>query len=131
MATMPRRTDIDFEEFRKRLLKERNRLKALHQQLRAEMREEAEDAAENELSPVPSFSSSENEDTAALSADYDRDFVADQNERQLLHEVEKALERLDEGTYGLDEISGEPIPVERLRALPWARMTVENASRVD
>lgn len=41
----------------------------------------------------------------------------------LLGEIEHALGKLDSGTYGLSEESGDPIPVERLRALPWARRT--------
>jgi DnaK suppressor protein len=130
MITTPR-TDIDFEEFRKLLTKERDRLKALHKQLRAEMREETEGASGDEVSRVSTFDDADNEDTAAALADHDRDEIADETERQILRDVEKALERLDNGTYGLDEITGEPIPVERLRALPWAAMTVENASRFD
>jgi DnaK suppressor protein len=40
--------------------------------------------------------------------------------RARLAQVERALTRMDEGSYGLSEVSGEPIPVERLDALPWA-----------
>lgn len=36
-------------------------------------------------------------------------------------EVEDALRRMDDGTYGLDEKTREPIPLERLRANPSAR----------
>jgi len=43
-------------------------------------------------------------------------------ERALLAEVERALERLRSGRYGLDETTGEPIPYERLLAVPWARV---------
>jgi DnaK suppressor protein len=38
-----------------------------------------------------------------------------------LAEVEHALAKLDAGTYGVDEESGEPIGFPRLSALPWAR----------
>jgi len=41
-----------------------------------------------------------------------------------LAEIEAALQRLDEGTYGVDEITGEPIDPERLDALPAARTNV-------
>ena len=37
-----------------------------------------------------------------------------------------ALQRLEEGTYSLSEVSGHPIPLERLEALPWATTTVED-----
>lgn len=42
-----------------------------------------------------------------------------------LAEVERALEKIEEGTYGLSEESGEPIPRERLEAKPEALYTVE------
>ena len=44
-----------------------------------------------------------------------------------LAEIEAALQRLDEGTYGLDEVSGEPIERERLEAYPIARTNIDNA----
>jgi RNA polymerase-binding transcription factor DksA len=38
-----------------------------------------------------------------------------------------ALQRLEEGTYSLSEVSGHPIALERLEALPsWATTTVED-----
>jgi DnaK suppressor protein len=40
----------------------------------------------------------------------------------LLGEVERALAKIDAGTYGVSEISGDPIPYARLSALPWARV---------
>lgn len=46
--------------------------------------------------------------------------------RNHLAEVEHAFAKLEDGTYGRDESSGEPIPDERLEALPAARYTVEN-----
>jgi DnaK suppressor protein len=42
-------------------------------------------------------------------------------------EIEAALQRLDDGTYGIDEVTGEPIADERLEALPTARTNVGNA----
>jgi DnaK suppressor protein len=49
-------------------------------------------------------------------------------ERALLVEVEHALSKLDNGTYGISELSGEPIRYERLLALPWARADVGEES---
>jgi DnaK suppressor protein len=46
-------------------------------------------------------------------------------DRKLLADVEHALAKLDKGTYGTSEQSGEPIALERLRAMPWARRTRE------
>ena len=42
-----------------------------------------------------------------------------------LAEVDAALQRVDDGTYGVSEISGRPIPEERLRAVPHARTLVD------
>jgi DnaK suppressor protein len=47
--------------------------------------------------------------------------------RQMLAQIERALRRMDEGTYGWSEVSGEPIPLERLEALPWATTNVDEA----
>ncbi|RMG98501.1 MAG: TraR/DksA family transcriptional regulator [Deltaproteobacteria bacterium] len=44
---------------------------------------------------------------------------------ELLREVEAALARMEDGTYGVCEETGEPIPLARLRAIPWARRTAE------
>jgi DnaK suppressor protein len=48
-----------------------------------------------------------------------------------LAEIEAALQRVDDGTYGIDEVTGDPIDAERLEAIPTARTNVstENDSR--
>jgi DnaK suppressor protein len=43
---------------------------------------------------------------------------------KLLREIERALARMDAGTYGICEVTGEPIELGRLRARPWARMSL-------
>jgi DnaK suppressor protein len=45
--------------------------------------------------------------------------------RQTLAAIERALQRLEEGTYGKSVVSGEPIPDERLEAIPWADRRVD------
>jgi DnaK suppressor protein len=49
--------------------------------------------------------------------------------RDRLAVIDRALGRLDDGTYGRSVRSGEPIPDERLEADPAAELTVEEASR--
>jgi DnaK suppressor protein len=51
--------------------------------------------------------------------------------REELAAVERAEQRLAEGTYGLSVESGEPIPDERLERMPWAERTVEEQERYD
>jgi RNA polymerase-binding transcription factor len=46
-------------------------------------------------------------------------------ERALLGEVEHALQKLAGGKYGVSEATGDPIPYERLAAVPWARQGVD------
>lgn len=56
--------------------------------------------------------------------------VEEQVERRL-EIVERALQKIDEGTYGLSEESGEPIPRGRLEAVPEALRTVEEQQRLE
>ena len=50
------------------------------------------------------------------------------SERKLISEIDAALERIEDETYGICEGNNEPIPKERLRAIPWARYCVTCAS---
>jgi DnaK suppressor protein len=43
----------------------------------------------------------------------------------VLRQVERALEKIEEGTYGLCDITGKEIPIKRLQAIPYATMTVD------
>lgn len=45
-------------------------------------------------------------------------------------DVSDALERMEQGIYGICEVSGEPIPLERLQANPAARTTIEHADEI-
>ena len=49
--------------------------------------------------------------------------------RAELEAVGRAEKRLEEGTYGFSVESGEPIPAERLEAIPWAERTAEEQER--
>jgi DnaK suppressor protein len=48
-----------------------------------------------------------------------------------LRDIEDAFERLEKGTYGKSVLSGEPIPDERLEAVPWARYTVDEQAKAE
>ena len=47
--------------------------------------------------------------------------------RETLRQIDAALQRIDEGTYGLCEIDKKPIPEDRLRAIPWTTRCIEHA----
>jgi DnaK suppressor protein len=53
------------------------------------------------------------------------------SERKLLHEINDALIRIDDGIYGVCEGTGEPIPYARLEASPWARYCVAYARLIE
>lgn len=48
---------------------------------------------------------------------------------QRISDIERALQKIDEGTYGLSDASGDPIPKARLEVAPEAILTVEEQSR--
>lgn len=47
--------------------------------------------------------------------------------RRQLMEIEMALGRIENGTYGICEETEEPIETERLLAIPWTRLSIEGA----
>jgi DnaK suppressor protein len=53
------------------------------------------------------------------------------SERRILTEIDDALGRIEDGTYGICEGRGEPIPKERLKAIPWARYCVGCATLIE
>ena len=53
------------------------------------------------------------------------------SERKLLREIDNALGRLDDKTYGICEATGKPISKARLKAQPWARFCVEHARMLE
>jgi DnaK suppressor protein len=52
-------------------------------------------------------------------------------DEQRLARVNRALQKIDEGTYGLSDLSGKNIPMERLQAVPEAICTIEEESEVE
>ena len=56
------------------------------------------------------------------------DIVSDELDAQQLQQVKKALARIDAGTYGMSEVSGKPIPLARLEAVPSATTLVNEES---
>lgn len=108
MANAERRlTKEHLEALRRRLEEERSRIVTV---LRASTATAVSDEERSEF-----------EETAQRTAEQRDQLEVGERERALLADVERALEKLRTGTYGLDETTGEPIPYERLAAIPWAR----------
>lgn len=61
----------------------------------------------------------------AASDTFDRDLTLGlvSFEQEKLYEIEAALKRIDDGSYGICELTGQPIPKTRLDAIPWARFS--------
>lgn len=83
----------------------------------------AETSAEHSADP-------DSADGGSLAFEMEMELSKQENARELLEKVVRALRRMDEGVYGICEVSGKPIPVARLEALPYATTLVEYADRV-
>ena len=75
--------------------------------------------------PATSSSTTSPGEGDTLVVERERDLALAGQARQTVAEIDAALARIGDGTYGLSVISGRPIPKERLRAIPWATELVE------
>ena len=64
-------------------------------------------------------------DRASLEEEYARELKARGRESKLIQRIEEALLRIEDGTYGYCEETGEPIGLPRLLARPMARLSLE------
>ena len=111
---------IDEGETRHRLDAEREKLQSMLADLRTETRQEA-NGQTGELSSYDQHPA----DLGSETFEREKDLSILESLEVELAEVEAALRRLDEGTYGIDEVTGERIDPERLDARPEARTNVD------
>lgn len=71
------------------------------------------------------------EELAEMEVEREQLFAWSEQDRDRLRLIEEALQRMDAGTYGFCLSSGQPIPLERLRAIPWARYCAEVQERIE
>ncbi len=112
------------KKLERKLQEERERLETIieeHERDR-ELAMLAEGSADR--SPDP-----DNVDGGAIAVDLETDRSMVENARALLEAVIHAQDRMEKGLYGICEVTGEPIPVARLEAIPYATTTVEAAQR--
>ncbi len=64
---------------------------------------------------------------------FDRDFALSlvNNEHEALYEIAEAIDRMKDGSYGVCEITGQPIPAERLVAVPFTRYSAEGQRQME
>lgn len=65
--------------------------------------------------------------------DFDRTISIEVSSREyhILKQIERALQKIDENTYGICDISGQEIPKARLEAVPYATMTVKAQEQLE
>jgi DnaK suppressor protein len=112
------------DKFRAVLEEEQARLRALleEHELEREQARLAETAAER--SPDPTSA-----EGGSMVFEYEKELSVDANTEDLLRKAGNALERLDQGEYGICESCGVAIPVARLEVLPYTTLCVECAQR--
>lgn len=114
------RTDLDINFFRSLLIEERQRMEEELEQVRNRTTD-----MDNAL---PEEGESGDEDTADLASammDKEMDLSVEDDLEDVLTQVDRALQKIEEGTYGICDVSGEPIPKSRLELIPYATLTVE------
>ena len=120
----PRKPGAPLDKFleaqRKSLLEERERLLRHSVALKAEADSLA---ADREAGDTQFDDESGEGDTLAV--ERERDLVLSAQAQQTVVEIDHALAKIEDGTYGICEVSGQAIPKERLKAIPWARERVE------
>jgi DnaK suppressor protein len=68
-------------------------------------------------------------DAGSYTFERERDLSLVDNVKDLIHKVEHALARIDDGSYGRCEVCGKPIEAERLDALPYTTLCLADARR--
>src|SRR6266511_1383611 len=123
-STMPREslTAKELEELRASLERERSELQS---QLN-EIETSTFSQNQSDLSGETAFDD-EYADAGTATFERERDLSLENNVRDLLGKIEKALTRMDEGTYGTCERCGRPIEKARLKALPYANLCIADA----
>lgn len=114
------REDLDINHFRTLLIDERKRLEEELDQVRNQSTD-----MDNAL---PEDGEGGDEDTADLASammDKEMDLSVEDELEDILVQVDRAFQKIEEGTYGICDVSGKPIPPSRLELIPFATLTVE------
>ena len=98
--------------------------------LKEELTGQLSDRNETARQEIPTFS----EHMADAATDsYERDYALAMlsSTQSTLSEIELALKRIFAGTYGICELTGDPIEPERLRAIPWTRFSARAQAELE
>ena len=108
------------EKMRKSLNSERDVYERQAKQLKAEA-----DSLVADLDPGDVQFDEESGEGDTIAVERGRDLALAAKALEMIDEIDHALSKFDLGTYGICEVSQEPIPKERLESIPWAREKVE------
>ncbi len=120
-------TKADLEHFKQLLFAKRKELLINVHEIGDEALKKSRLDASGDLSSMPIH-------MADLGSDnFEQEFALGllDSEVRLLGEIDHALVRIEEGSYGVCEGTGEQIPKARLEAKPWARYCVEHARKIE
>lgn len=123
MARKLAKTTLD--RFKKRLEEEKERLEDQIADYERVLEEARMTESSSDRSPDPG-----NAEASSMKLEYAKELSIEQNTLDLLSKANRALERVDAGTYGICETCGKAIPIERLEVLPYTTLCVECAARV-
>lgn len=122
MAGKITHTKKELDELRQRLEAERAEL-----QVQLTTIEETSFAnSQSDISGEVSFDE-ENADAGTFTFERERDLSIENNVRDLMGKIDRALARMDHGTYGICSRCGKPIEKARLKALPYADLCIKDA----
>jgi RNA polymerase-binding transcription factor DksA len=117
---------MDAQRARELVLKERERIEALVREREAEgIATEPEGEQMSELAAYDQHQA----DLGTETFEREKDFSLLEQLEAELDELERALGKIEEGTYGICEACGKEIPPERLEAMPGTRLCVEDQAR--
>jgi len=114
---------LDAAHFRGKLETERGRVLGALENLRSENAGSMEDEVDE------SHLDNHLAETASVTLDREMDYSLEENEVRVLAAIDAALARLDDGTYGRCQQCGTEIEPERLEALPWATLCIDDKRR--
>jgi RNA polymerase-binding protein DksA len=115
---------IETAELKERLLEERRRLQEALDNIRQEDSGSLEDTT-RELS----FADNHPGDVATETFDRELDEGLTEGAERQLEQIDAALARIEDGTYGTCAACGKPIDPERLRAMPWVTLCIDDQRR--
>ena len=121
-ATKSPLTKKELNELKKRLTEEREQL----QRHAAGIEESSFGGGQSDMTGELSSFDEEYADAGTETFERERDLSLSNNIRDLTDQIDRALGRIEEGTYGLCERCGKPIEKARLKVLPYATLCIKD-----